>query len=59
MFIPGWNFNAKNFLKNIYIFNVRNNHRRIDRGGIVGGGDTWPDNFFTVAQKSIRHSGKT
>jgi hypothetical protein len=30
----GWNFNAKHFLKNIYIFNVRNNHRRIDRGGI-------------------------
>ena len=59
MFDTGWNFNAKNFFKNIYIFSVRNNHRRIDRGGIGGGGDTWPHKFFTVAQKSMRHSGKT
>ena len=37
MFDTGCNFNAKNFFKNIYIFNVRNNHRHIGRGGIGGG----------------------
>jgi hypothetical protein len=49
-FDTGWNFNAKHFLKNIYIFNVRNNHRRIDRGGVGGGGGgaqaDMPPQFF-------------
>jgi hypothetical protein len=43
-FDTGWNF--KHFLKNIYIFNVRNNHRRIDRGGIGGAHADMPPQIF-------------